>query len=69
MDVAVAGGNELVVLGAFGCGIFDKNPEVAKKLSIDTIPTLCIYKDGKLIEKKVGYMPKEKIIDFIEKYQ
>lgn len=47
----------------------DKNPEVTKKLSIDTIPTLCIYKDGKLIEKKVGYMPKEKIIDFIEKYQ
>ena len=37
MDVAVAGGNELVVLGAFGCGIFDKNPEVVARVSKEVV--------------------------------
>lgn len=46
----------------------DKSPKIASRLSIDTIPTLCIYKDGQLLDKRVGYMPKEEIIEFIEKY-
>ena len=44
----------------------DKNPDVTTRLSIDTIPTICIFKDGKLINKKIGYMSKEELINFIE---
>lgn len=44
----------------------DKNPNIASKLNIDTIPTLCIYKDGKLINKRIGYMSKNELVDFIE---
>ena len=45
----------------------DQNKETASKLNIDTIPTICIYKNGKLVDKKIGYMPKEELIEFIEK--
>ncbi len=52
------------------CDIFkvdvDENKEIASKLNIDTIPTICIYKDGKLVDKRIGYMSKEELIEFIE---
>lgn len=46
----------------------DKSTKIASRLSIDTIPTLCIYKDGEILEKRVGYMTKKEIVEFIEKY-
>ena len=47
----------------------DKNMNLASKLEIDTIPALCIYKDGKLVKKEIGYRKKEEIIDFIQEYE
>lgn len=47
----------------------DENPNISSELKIDTIPTLCIYKDGKLLEKQVGFRNKEEIIKLLEKYQ
>ena len=46
----------------------DKNNNLARKLNIDTIPTICIYKDGKLVDKQVGYKDREEIVDLIDKY-
>lgn len=46
----------------------DNNISLANKLDIDTIPALCIYKDGKLVKKEIGYRKKEEIIDLIGKY-
>lgn len=37
MDIAVAGGNEVVILGAFGCGAFENNPEVVARASKDVV--------------------------------
>lgn len=37
MDIAVAGGNEVVILGAFGCGAFENNPEIVAKASKDVV--------------------------------
>lgn len=47
----------------------DKNINLANKLDIDTIPAICIYKDGKLVKKEIGYRKKEEIIDLIEEYE
>ena len=47
----------------------DENPNISNELKIDTIPTICIYKDGELMEKQVGFRNKDEIIELIEKYQ
>lgn len=47
----------------------DKNPNLSSELKIDTIPTICIYKDGELVEKQIGFRNKDDIVKLIEKYQ
>ncbi len=37
LDVAVAGGNDAVILGAFGCGAFENNPTVVARAAKDVI--------------------------------
>ncbi len=45
----------------------DKNGELAAKLGVRGIPTLILFKDGKEVGRVVGAVPKETIIDEIEK--
>jgi len=37
----------------------DANPETPTKYGVRGIPTLMVFKDGKLVETKVGAMPKQ----------
>ncbi|MEG2310529.1 MAG: thioredoxin [Clostridia bacterium] len=46
----------------------DENPKISGELKIDTIPTLCVYKDGKLMEKQVGLKTQTQVIELINKY-
>ena len=46
----------------------DQNPNISSKLGIDVIPTLCVYKNGKLVERQTGYRNKEQIVEMLEKY-
>lgn len=39
----------------------DENEELADKYQISTIPTLLIFKDGKVIDTLVGFMPKDSL--------
>ena len=39
----------------------DENPKTAMKLEIMSIPTLLIYKDGKIVDTIVGAQPKSEI--------
>ena len=41
LDVALAEGAEVVVLGAFGCGAFMNNPEVVARAAKNVIPDYC----------------------------
>lgn len=37
----------------------DNNPSVASALGIRNIPTLLVFKDGKVVDKQVGVAPKD----------
>ena len=43
----------------------DENPEVAGKLGIRSIPTLMLFKHGKLSAQKVGAAPKGELVKWI----
>ncbi len=46
----------------------DENIPLAQTYQISGIPTLLVFKDGELVERMVGLMPKNAIITNIEKY-
>ena len=43
----------------------DKNEEVARTYGVMSIPTLIMFKNGELVDKKVGYIPIELLSDWI----
>ncbi len=43
----------------------DENPSVTGKYGITGIPTLMLFKDGKVVATKQGAMPKSRIADWI----
>ena len=46
----------------------DENIEMAKKYQVSGLPTLLVFKDGEVVERMVGLMPKSTIITNIEKH-
>ena len=46
----------------------DQNPQVAKKYSIRSIPTLMIFKGGEQVDTIVGAVPKTTLSTALEKY-
>lgn len=44
----------------------DECEEIAKQYGIMSVPTLLLFKNGQMISKKVGFMPKEEISTWIE---
>ncbi len=45
----------------------DNNTSLAKKYGIMSIPALLLFKDGNLIDNKIGYMNKDEIEEWISK--
>jgi len=44
----------------------DDEPELAQKYAIMSIPTVMFFKDGELIDKKIGVMPPQEFVKVIE---
>ena len=44
----------------------DESLELAQKFGISTVPTMMIFKDGKVVDKLVGFMPKESLKSKVE---
>ncbi len=47
--------------------IFD-HEEIAKKFDTYTVPAVIIFKDGNIVDKSLGFKPKEIMVQWIEKY-
>jgi thioredoxin 1 len=45
----------------------DENPAISKSLSIMSIPTIMIFKNGKIIKQLVGLQSKESLKEELEK--
>ncbi len=46
----------------------DLNPSLAASYGIMGIPTLILFKEGKPVERLIGYMPKAKIVEAINRH-
>ena len=44
----------------------DEEPELAISYGVEAIPTLLLFKNGQIINKSVGYLDKNEIIDLIK---
>jgi thioredoxin 1 len=44
----------------------DENPRTASTYQVQSIPTLLVFKDGKLAERIVGAVPKQGIVDKLQ---
>lgn len=45
----------------------DDNPEVPQKYGVTSIPTLMMFKNGKLVDRVVGAMPRSELQKFIDR--
>ena len=45
----------------------DDNPQTAASFGVMSIPTLLFFKDGELVEKRVGVQPKQALEEIVEK--
>jgi thioredoxin 1 len=45
----------------------DQNPEIARQYRIMSIPSLLIFKEGKLVDQVVGALPKAQLLDHVAK--
>jgi len=46
----------------------DEYGEIAQQYEIMSIPTMLVFKDGKQVDKALGYQPKEKLANLLEKH-
>ncbi len=45
----------------------DEAPEIAARYGIQSIPTLLLLENGKLVDSRLGYMPKPMLLKFLGK--
>ena len=43
----------------------DEEMQVALKFGVESIPMIAVIKDGKLVNKSVGFKPKEQILEML----
>jgi thioredoxin 1 len=46
----------------------DENEEVAMQYRIEVVPTLMVFKNGKPVDKSVGYIEENEVLNLMSKY-
>lgn len=46
----------------------DENQELASEYKVEVIPTIIVFKEGKQVERMVGFADENKIVDLMSKY-
>lgn len=46
----------------------DHNPQTAMNYAIRSIPTILLFKNGQVVDSLVGAVPKQNLVNMIEKY-
>ena len=46
----------------------DANPQVPMRFNITGIPTVLLFKNGKIVDQAVGAVPKRLFVDMVEKH-
>ncbi|MDK2563609.1 thioredoxin [Romboutsia sedimentorum] len=59
-------GNEMKEKANFFKVNIDKSLEIAQQYGINTVPTMLVFKNGKVVDKLVGFVPKENIRSKVE---
>jgi thioredoxin 1 len=60
--------NELGVKAKFVKVNVDENPVLSPEYSISSIPSVLVFKNGIVVEKLVGFRPKQEIAAMIQKH-
>ena len=47
----------------------DKHDELARNYGIMSIPTIILFQNGNLVEKNIGFIPKEQLLTMIKNYK
>jgi thioredoxin 1 len=45
----------------------DDNPEIASQYNISSIPYVAVFKDGKLVDEQIGFVPKPMLKSVVER--
>lgn len=46
----------------------EENREIATKMSIRSIPTLMVFKNGEIVDQHVGSVTKSQLVDLLQKH-
>jgi thioredoxin 1 len=46
----------------------DENSDLAYEYSIMSIPTIMLFKNGKMADKMIGALPKDELVKFIDQH-
>ena len=52
----------------FGQVDVDVYPEIARKYDVNSIPNVCLFKDGQLVDRSIGVVDDEELTEFIQKH-
>lgn len=45
----------------------DEEPEIAAAYSIMSIPTVLLFRDGKIADTSIGFVPKQSLVNMLDK--